>query len=82
VWAENFSEISVLIYQAAHCHVPEEGNIHQHDPESLKHLNLTCYYRQQGQTVFELQPAIFLVVRLHGDKIEKNEMGWACGAYG
>ena len=51
-------------------------------PRKPQTLKFNCYFCQQGQTVFQSQPVIFLVVRLHGDKIEKNEMGWACGANG
>jgi len=30
----------------------------------------------------ELNDAVLLTQYCAGDKIEKNEMGWACGAYG
>jgi hypothetical protein len=45
-----FIEISVVIYQS---------------PDGLKHLHLTCYFRQQDTTGFELQPIIFLVYGLN-----------------
>ena len=36
---------------------------------------------------FQVDGTLFLLIVFHspycaGDKIEKNEMGWACGAYG
>ena len=30
----------------------------------------------------ELNRSVLLIQYCAGDKIEKNEMGWACGAYG
>jgi len=36
----------------------------------------------QADISLETSRSVLLIQYCAGDKIEKNEMGWACGAYG
>ena len=40
------------------------------------------HLKRRGRQFSRLYSSVLLTQYCSGDKIEKNEMGWACGAYG